>query len=1703
MMMKAGIQMSLQIRVQSFLSTTVLSLHPRLPALALLAAVLVGWSGTAQAATKYWTGKSDTNWNNAGNWTGGAPVNGDTLIFTNASSSTATNLYNNIPTLSLTGGGLIFSNNASTYNISGSNITLSGSCLTLTNTSGTAPTNNITLNMPLTLAGYVTINMSTNTATLTLNGNIDGSTNGLTLAAKGTLVLNGTNSYGGQTIFSSSGSIKVGNTNALGNSHSVVANNGSSLYLQTDTPVTPFVINEGSGNLTIYCDTATPGHAGITNTLSAYSQTVNATFSVTTGATMLANSPWGLTFLSMSNSLSAGSLGYTVATNGTLTLANLSNSDGQAKLTKAGVGTLVITNGASTFTNYTSLSAGTLTFNSISNMGYVCDLGAYSGTATPWNAIQLTAGTLNYIGGSASTDRGLNYLGNTSSQANGINLQNPNTTLTMGAWTNGYANTSVTPVFSLTGGSGSSLTLGTSYLGSNTSKPLALDVAPGLTLTLGALTTAGGGGLIKQNTGTLILPIATTTFNGKVTANSGTLVLSNATCLGSGTLYAMPTATVDLHVAGITIGALYINGIPHDVGTYTASQLGPMFTGGSVNIQTATNIPRYWIGGSSANWNNGANWQDVDGITGTVPTNGDILIFTNAFSPTATNLNNDIPTLSFATSGGLVFSNSPTYNISGNGITLSGNGLTLNTNKDGSAPNITLNMPLTLAGIVNVNMYTNTSTLTLNGNISGGAYGLALSKYGAVVLNGSNSFSGAVTYIANGGGNTTLKVGNTNALRNASFVQTTSGGQLYLQTDTPVSPFLLSVNGGTTIYCDTATGINGITNTLTLSQGSSLNVTNGPNMVANSPYGLTFSTAASSTGQGGLTYNVYSNGTLTLPNMSALVPAFVKDKPGTLVMTNGASSFTNNVSIVAGTLTINTISNMGVTCDLGSYVVPTTPWAAILFGAGAGLGGGTLNYIGATGASTDRGFTPGQYGGICLTNANTTLTMGAWSNAYNNTSFALTGAGGSSLTLGTSYLGNATPLTMSVAVGMNLTLGALTTTNGAITFNKTGAGTLILNTPANCTGGVITVSAGTLQVGGVTGTADGMSSNAVASSLTLSGGNLDLASDTAFAIPHSVLISATTTNLSDRATSGVGQTHSLGNLSIGAYTLYLTNGLNVPSGTYGLSYAATTLTGSPVLDVAANGTLTLGTISSVSPYGITKQNSGTLALNGASVNTSAVTLTNNSGTIQLATATALGPATTLYTTNTATIDLPFQGTDTIYALYTNGVRVADGIYNASQLGGSPGFTGTGYLKISAARTVGAGGGNYATIASALAAAAAGDTISLPAGTYTESNLNVNANNLTITGISPTQTIVQAAASYGAAGNRVFLIPAAGSTNVTFQNMTIQYGFANGTTPGGEGGGICYYGPANGSILVTNCLVCSNYASGNGSGVVLAGNGTCTVTVVDSTFMGNVTAGSGAVYAGDGKGDLAYIYNSTFYNNSATNTAAASYGSAITLANVQTGVVQNCTIFSNTCSAGWVGSGGIGQSAINLPLNTANMGGVVVRNCTIVSNASPRGNCGGISYGVGGGDSVLIESCLIASNTCNTTTSLCAQAIKAFGGGGGTFTERYNFIDINSNSPVAWMSGNTNLNHDYVGTNTAPLNAGISLALANNGGPTLTLLPLSTSICIGHGTNSVGILWDQRESPYHRTVGGLTDIGAIQLNGLQATKQSGGTVMFFK
>jgi Right handed beta helix region len=330
-----------------------------------------------------------------------------------------------------------------------------------------------------------------------------------------------------------------------------------------------------------------------------------------------------------------------------------------------------------------------------------------------------------------------------------------------------------------------------------------------------------------------------------------------------------------------------------------------------------------------------------------------------------------------------------------------------------------------------------------------------------------------------------------------------------------------------------------------------------------------------------------------------------------------------------------------------------------------------------------------------------------------------------------------------------------------------------------------------------------------------------------------------------------------------------------------------------------------------------------------------------------------------------------------------------------------------------------------------------------------------------------------------------------ATVLNLSGMTVTGGITNG-----NGGGLASTGPGGPNVTLDGMVFTGNNATGLGGGVYL-NNGT-TLTVRDSTFTGNTAGGGGGLYFFSG-GALV-MERCTVSGNTATETTSQGGGGIYFAGTVSatppagftpsTLLVRNSTISQNTTAR--AGAGIMVQTMT---------GTLLVQNSTI--NGNTAATLGGGIGGVGGPGGITLQNCTISANKVTGTT-----AGTGGGGVGRTSTVANNLTIVNS-----VVSGNTATNGadilvDPFTTTTANYSAignsgGFTLsgssgnnlafgtnlmlaALANNGGPTLTMMPQAGSPLLNHGSNASvppELVTDQRGLA--RISGGVVDIGAVE------------------
>ena len=215
-----------------------------------------------------------------------------------------------------------------------------------------------------------------------------------------------------------------------------------------------------------------------------------------------------------------------------------------------------------------------------------------------------------------------------------------------------------------------------------------------------------------------------------------------------------------------------------------------------------------------------------------------------------------------------------------------------------------------------------------------------------------------------------------------------------------------------------------------------------------------------------------------------------------------------------------------------------------------------------------------------------------------------------------------------------------------------------------------------------------------------------------------------------------------------------------------------------------------------------------------------------------------------------------------------------------------------------------------SLRNALATAANGDSIGVPAGTYRLSSELVvpgNLSNVTIAGAGAKATVIT-----GQGAVRVFHVSAGGP--VSLEGLAIS-----GGRVAGNGAGILHDGAgalALNQIAVTDNVANPPGASANGGGGLYHGVAAASLTIVDSTIARNTATVAGTSSGGGGihvNGVNATIANTTISGNQLNAAGSAtSSGGAGYYADDGGGSINNVTIAQNTARASLAAASSTGR-----------------------------------------------------------------------------------------------------------------------------------------------------------------------------------------------
>jgi autotransporter-associated beta strand protein len=561
-----------------------------------------------------------------------------------------------------------------------------------------------------------------------------------------------------------------------------------------------------------------------------------------------------------------------------------------------------------------------------------------------------------------------------------------------------------------------------------------------------------------------------------------------------------------------------------------------------------------------------------------------------------------------------------------------------------------------------------------------------------------------------------------NALFNTTFTNQPSvnGGQnvggIWMTTGIGQS-VTISGSGTLTLQANTINGTAGLgilvdnSNAFTLTISAGIQIGNAQTWTNSSSNLLTVSGAVNLNNKG---LTIGGTGNTTVSGLISNAGAFTKTGTGTLTLSNTSNSYTGQLTVQQGSLSIDTANNASSNGELGNSA------NSVILGNTGGVTG-TLEYTGATASSTKKftmatggtgafqidsagaaltlsGIIDGS-GNLQKTGAGTLILSGA--NTYSGTTTVNAGTlkdGASNSIANTNVTVSGTGASTTATLDLNgfnnsigsLSLGGSTTSSGAAV--ATGAGTLTLggnvtydatNNPLGATisGNLALGATRTFTVGDSSTAANDLTVSAVisgtgfgltktgAGTLVLSGAN----TYTGQTLIQAGTVSVNTlANLSSNSSLGAPTTAANGTIAIGSTTTGAT-----------LTYTGATTSTNRVIDLAGTtGGATLdssgsGAVTFTSAFTATGAGSKTLTLTGSNTNNNTISgaIVDNSGTNKTSLVKSgagtwvLGGATTF--TGTTTVN---NGTLTIAAssgsalASTSGITVNSG--GTLQLGAS-------------------------------------------------------------------------------------------------------------------------------------------------------------------------------------------------------------------------------------------------------------------------------------------------------------------------------------------------------------------------------------------------------------------------------------------------
>jgi autotransporter-associated beta strand protein len=607
------------------------------------------------------------------------------------------------------------------------------------------------------------------------------------------------------------------------------------------------------------------------------------------------------------------------------------------------------------------------------------------------------------------------------------------------------------------------------------------------------------------------------------------------------------------------------------------------------------------------------------------------------------------------------------------------------------------------------------------------------------------------------------------------------------------------------------------------------------------------------TGTLGTTSAVTDNGTLllnrsnslTVGNLIAGTGAVTQMGAGTVTLT-GANTYSGGTTISAGIVSVGIIAD-GASSNVGTGDVT--------------LDGGTLLYTGAA-ASTSRQITFTANGGEIDSSGSGALDL-------TNTALGFVAASGPTITLG------------GTNTGQNIFAGIIGSNMGAVTLDKSGAGTWVLASNNGYTG-VTNITGGTLQIG-AGGTTGSLGTGAVTDDANLV---FDLSSTTTV----SNVINGTGTVQQ----TGTGTTILTANNGYSGGTIISAGTLQIGSGgaTGSLGSGGVADNANLVFDLSS--TVTVGnTITGSGTLQVT--GSGDIALTGTDTYTGVTTI--SSGTLQIGIG---GTAGTINNTsgivNNGVLDFVHSDTLTIAAPISGSGTVQQISTGTTVLAGANTYTGAttvaaGILQLGSADALGSAGSHTSSVSVFAGAAldlngfsptAGGNNVPLSMSGSFSGTVGALTNSSATAATFGGHVTLAAASSIGGVGDITLTGPITGAFGltkvgndnliITGTNGTTTTTISAGTLQIGNGGASGALGSAavtdNANLVfdLSSTLTVANTITGSGT-LQQIGTGTTILTGPD-TYTGVTTVSAGTLQVGNGGTGASINGTSSVVDNSA-------------------------------------------------------------------------------------------------------------------------------------------------------------------------------------------------------------------------------------------